>query len=45
MYSSEINRLLFRSIILSNILNSIVIALTIYHHFTIDSKIEKLKGT
>ncbi|WP_162842283.1 hypothetical protein [Jeotgalicoccus halotolerans] len=45
MYSSKINRLLFRSLLLSNILNIIVIALTIYRHFTIDSKIEKLKGT
>lgn len=45
MYSSKINRLLFGSVLLSNVLNIIVIGLTIYHDFTIESKIEKLKGT
>lgn len=45
MYSSKINRLLFGSVLLSNVLNIIVIALTIYHHFTIEKKIEKLERT
>lgn len=43
MSDSKTNRLFFGSILLSNVLSITVIALTIYHHFSMQDKIEKLK--
>ncbi|WP_158595077.1 hypothetical protein [Oceanobacillus piezotolerans] len=43
MANSRTNQLLVGSTILSSALSITVIALTIYHHFTIQNKIDELK--
>lgn len=43
MANSRTNRLLIGSTILSSALSITIIALTIYHHFTIQDKIDELK--
>ena len=43
MAESKNNRFVIGSLILSNVLNITVLALTIFHHFTMQDKIKKLK--
>lgn len=45
MTDSKSIRFLAGSLILTNVLNLIIIALTIFHHFTMQDKIKKLKSS
>ncbi|WP_408007700.1 hypothetical protein ACJROX_23855 [Pseudalkalibacillus sp. A8] len=44
MFYTRTNRILLCSTILSSVLSASIIALTIYHHFTVQKKLDDLKG-
>lgn len=45
MYTPKQKRFLMTSLIVSNILNITVIALTIFHHFTMQDELKRLRNS